>query len=187
MFKELTALGVVHAVAYSLLLLNTDLHVAELSVHMSRGQFVRNTMHAIQSQLLPSVGNDVTPYVEQDDPNSVPAIHSELSNNLAATLRPRSKRSGSLQSWKSISRDVFPTSGSSSTTLSTTQLQVGGVSDCSTMVPIVPESQGRDMASGPHFLNHRNWEIEVEGLLKASFVNTDWLSELTVVRTCMVQ
>jgi len=43
-------LDIVHAVSYSLLLLNTDLHVVESgSVHskMTRGQFVKNTLNAI--------------------------------------------------------------------------------------------------------------------------------------------
>lgn len=37
----------VHAVVFSLLLLNTDLHVADISERMTRTQFVRNTMSAI--------------------------------------------------------------------------------------------------------------------------------------------
>jgi hypothetical protein len=53
-FAESVAVGVVHAVAYSLLLLNTDLHVADLAVRMSRSQFVRNTLSAIQMQLQPN-------------------------------------------------------------------------------------------------------------------------------------
>ena len=44
---------VVHAVSYSLLLLNTDLHVVETSTRMLRGQFVKNTLSAIRSQGVP--------------------------------------------------------------------------------------------------------------------------------------
>ena len=44
-----------HAVAYSLLLLNTDLHVAEISSHMSRTQFVRNTMSAVMPERKQSI------------------------------------------------------------------------------------------------------------------------------------
>lgn len=39
-----------HAVAYSLLLLNTDLHIVDSTTRMRQGQFVRNTMSAIRSQ-----------------------------------------------------------------------------------------------------------------------------------------
>ena len=40
--------GVVHTVTGAMLMLNTDLHIAELSKHMSRADFVRNAMRAIQ-------------------------------------------------------------------------------------------------------------------------------------------
>ncbi|KAG9099537.1 hypothetical protein FRC06_005181 [Ceratobasidium sp. 370] len=43
--------AIVHAISYSLLLLNTDLHIAELSSHMSKTQFVRNTWAVIQDQI----------------------------------------------------------------------------------------------------------------------------------------
>ncbi|ODQ56563.1 hypothetical protein SAICODRAFT_4742 [Saitoella complicata NRRL Y-17804] len=44
---------VVHAIAYSLLLLNTDLHVADLSStqHMNRTQFTKNTISAVRAQV----------------------------------------------------------------------------------------------------------------------------------------
>lgn len=45
-------LDVVHAVSYSMLLLNTDLHVVDQSTSskMTRNQFVRNTLNAISEQ-----------------------------------------------------------------------------------------------------------------------------------------
>ncbi|KAN0061964.1 hypothetical protein ACQY0O_005959 [Thecaphora frezii] len=56
----------VHSVVFSLLLLNTDLHVAEIQDRMTRSQFVRNTMSAIAesrqmeygASSLPGGGND---------------------------------------------------------------------------------------------------------------------------------
>ncbi|CAO1630520.1 unnamed protein product [Parajaminaea phylloscopi] len=42
----------IHAVVFSLLLLNTDLHVADISERMTRAQFVRNTMSAIANTAL---------------------------------------------------------------------------------------------------------------------------------------
>ncbi|GEM09884.1 SEC7-like domain containing protein [Rhodotorula toruloides] len=44
------SLDVVHAVSYSLLLLNTDLHVVDSTTRMSRQQFIRNTLDAISAQ-----------------------------------------------------------------------------------------------------------------------------------------
>src|SRR5271163_1500125 len=46
-------IDIVHALSYSIFLLNTDLHVVDISSsqRMTRQQFVRNTMHTILSQL----------------------------------------------------------------------------------------------------------------------------------------
>jgi PH/SEC7 domain-containing protein len=41
---------IVYAVSYSLLLLNTDLHVVDTTTRMSRSQFVRNTLAAVHAQ-----------------------------------------------------------------------------------------------------------------------------------------
>ncbi|KAA1095455.1 hypothetical protein PGT21_020554 [Puccinia graminis f. sp. tritici] len=41
----------VHAMSYSILLLNTDLHVVDTTSRMSRSQFVRNTMETVFAQL----------------------------------------------------------------------------------------------------------------------------------------
>lgn len=53
-------LDVVHAIVYSLLLLNTDLHVAQGDYKkMSRSEFVKNTMEAIYAQLdTPALGEE---------------------------------------------------------------------------------------------------------------------------------
>ncbi|KAL2816821.1 hypothetical protein BDW59DRAFT_152963 [Aspergillus cavernicola] len=42
------AVDVVHTICYSLLLLNTDLHLADIDSKMTKAQFVRNTMPTIQ-------------------------------------------------------------------------------------------------------------------------------------------
>lgn len=42
-----SALDVVHTICYSLLLLNTDLHLADIEQKMTKSQFVRNTMPTI--------------------------------------------------------------------------------------------------------------------------------------------
>ncbi len=42
---------VVHQIVYAILLLNTDLHVADIAQKMTKGQFVRNTMNSIKRDL----------------------------------------------------------------------------------------------------------------------------------------
>ncbi|CAO1624083.1 unnamed protein product [Jaminaea pallidilutea] len=49
----------VHAVVFSLLLLNTDLHVADISERMTRAQFVRNTTSAVSSSDATTHGDTV--------------------------------------------------------------------------------------------------------------------------------
>ena len=44
------SVDVVHIITYTLLLLNTDLHVVESASRMSRSQFVKNTMTAVRQQ-----------------------------------------------------------------------------------------------------------------------------------------
>ncbi|KAK4056662.1 hypothetical protein OIO90_002214 [Microbotryomycetes sp. JL221] len=61
---------VVHAVSYSLLLLNTDLHVVDSTTRMSRQQFIKNTVAAIQAQH--EVSADDT--LDQDDIKTSPAL-----------------------------------------------------------------------------------------------------------------
>lgn len=52
MIASSSFLDVVYAVVYSLLLLNTDLHVAQGNHHrMSKQEFIKNTMLAIHAQL----------------------------------------------------------------------------------------------------------------------------------------
>ena len=140
-------LGVVHAVAYSLLLLNTDLHVAELSTHMSRNQFVRNTLSAIQMQLHPNGSNS-----DFDSSSG-----RQGSDNTGSTPTRNVKRSDSITSWNSLTRD--PVTG---------LLQ--------TLSPQVNESTGSFQAvgndqkenGGVTALYDRNWENEMESMLKVS-------------------
>lgn len=140
-------IGVVHAVAYSLLLLNTDLHVAELSTRMSRNQFVRNTLSAIQMQLHSNGSNS-----DFDSGSG-----RQGSDYAGSTPARRMKRSDSMTSWSSLSRDA-----------------VTGLSQ--TLSPHVNESTGSFQAlnndqkenNSAAPLYDRNWEIEMESVLKVS-------------------
>ncbi|WVQ83934.1 hypothetical protein IAT38_006078 [Cryptococcus sp. DSM 104549] len=58
--------GVVHTVAAAMLMLNTDLHIAELNKHMSRTDFVRNAMRAIQESM-PAEDRASTPDLVRDN------------------------------------------------------------------------------------------------------------------------
>jgi PH/SEC7 domain-containing protein len=140
-------LGVIHAVTYSIMLLNTDLHVADLATHMSRSQFVRNTMTAIQAQFPSTIAHD------QDG-------NSNMSRNTLfedTEMVGRSKRSDSIASWNSVSRDVvISLSPSPSINRSSVIGETG-----STSTPGVDTKP----INTSHLYN-RTWENEMENLLK---------------------
>ncbi|EFI28119.1 Sec7 domain GEF [Coprinopsis cinerea okayama7 len=143
--------NIVHAVAYSLLLLNTDLHVAELSTRMSRNQFVRNTITAIQTQTNPSAAPTPSQSETYDD-CSLPTASSEDSEVLT-----RTKRSDSITSWDSVSHEVPTTPVNGSTAV----LPNGST-------PSFHITNGHETgASGPSY--GRSWEIEMESLLKEMY------------------
>jgi PH/SEC7 domain-containing protein len=140
-------IGVVHGITYSILLLNTDLHVADLTTHMSRSQFVRNTMTAIQAQF-PSTNTD-----DQDG-------NSSMSRNVLpedTEIVSRSKRSDSIASWNSVSRDVV-TSLSSSPSINRTS----EISETRSNTTAGVDSRSINTSQ----LYNRAWENEMENLLK---------------------
>ena len=153
-----------HAVSYSLLLLNTDLHVAELAQRMSRSQFVRNTLTAIQMQIRPNtVGRPSTPDLTYDDGSSIRGVGSDGSEHggSGSTLRSRGKRSGSVTSWNSISRDIVNTPATTPNS-GTSQTQLNG-STCSIQEPRIKNPSVGSVVYG------RNFDSEMESLLKVSF------------------
>ncbi|KAG9316335.1 hypothetical protein JVU11DRAFT_2366, partial [Chiua virens] len=153
--------SVVHAITYSLLLLNTDLHVADITTRMSRNQFVRNTMTAIQMQLHPHRYAS-TVDLDRDDTSSGAGTNSEGTETQSTT---RSKRSGSVASWNSISRDTFVSSGAmSSAAMSAMQ---SSVNSSTTSFQHSPGVEAKSLITGPSpIVYDRNWEVEMEGLLK---------------------
>ncbi|KAI0305683.1 hypothetical protein B0F90DRAFT_1815266 [Multifurca ochricompacta] len=165
--------GVVHAVAYSLLLLNTDLHVADLATRMSRGQFVRNTLFTIQMQLQPnlSVQGSSSDLMQSDrDADSLRGPGSEGSDIGTNTVRSQPKRSDSITSWNSITRDAALANlfVGSSATVSTTPLP----NDSTASVPASTTSVSE--AKTPSTLvssvvYDRSWESDVESLLKEMY------------------
>ncbi|QRV96655.1 Sec7 guanine nucleotide exchange factor [Ceratobasidium sp. AG-Ba] len=142
--------SIVHAISYSLLLLNTDLHIAELSSHMSKAQFVRNTWAVIQDQIRSveptaprspmsgsqtlSSGNASGILAQATPSSSIDPLRSPMSQEqirsqgyLPGESTPelvlddegsqhgdprepvtRTQRSGSLNSWRSGSKETVP-------------------------------------------------------------------------------
>ncbi|GLB37099.1 putative pleckstrin homology domain containing protein [Lyophyllum shimeji] len=145
--------NIVHAVSYSLLLLNTDLHVADLTTRMSRSQFVRNTLTAIQMQLQASPPTELsTSDLTYDDCSSIrgPADGSEP--------RSRSKRSDSITSWNSVSRE-----GVMSPLPPLVHKEANG------STPSVQLSTAHEPKNGSNQIFGRGWENDMENLLKEMY------------------
>ncbi|KAJ6475350.1 hypothetical protein C8R47DRAFT_1143196 [Mycena vitilis] len=143
--------NLVHAVSYSLLLLNTDLHVADLATRMSRSQFVRNTLTAIQMQLQASPSQSSTPDLTQDSGS----LRAETIDSTPPANR--SKRSDSITSWHSVSREAATAAMSSpAANGSTPSVQISTAAH-------EPRSSVSSMVYG------RNWEIDMESLLKEMY------------------
>ncbi|TFK25728.1 Sec7 domain GEF [Coprinopsis marcescibilis] len=148
--------NIVHAVSYSLLLLNTDLHVAELSTRMSRSQFVRNTLTAVQTQLNPDPLASSTDLTYDDC--SMPATNSEDSDGLT-----RPKRSDSITSWNSVSREVLMSLQASPGSNGGTAFHPGNGS-----TPSFQITNGQDSANSTQNYG-RAWENDMESLLKEMY------------------
>lgn len=145
-----TCIDIVHAVSYSLLLLNTDLHVAELSTRMSRSQFVRNTLTAIQMQLQPtSAARLSSSDLTYDDCSS--SVRGS-GNEMDVMPRTRSKRSDSITSWNSLSREAVMSLPK------TNQLSSLGVH--------LPNGSSPSVQVSVDHTHGRAWENDMEVLLK---------------------
>ncbi|TFY55545.1 hypothetical protein EVJ58_g8172, partial [Rhodofomes roseus] len=172
--------GVVHAVTYSLLLLNTDLHVAELASRMSKGQFVRNTLTTIQIQLQPNQGSNSD--LSYDDWTSFRA--GSDSDVAGANAARRAKRSDSITSWNSIGtrEGMF----NQVTSAGTSSGQLSSASESTGQRPVngseVSVASGQEVKGGEResrvverepapttFVHDRNWEVEMENLLKEMY------------------
>lgn len=183
--------GVVHAVAYSLLLLNTDLHVAELTTRMSRGQFVRNTLFTIQMQLQPSrsiQGSSSDLVHSERDGESLRGPGDEGSDAGTNTTRSRLKRSDSITSSNSITRDAAlanlfvasPASGNPTPLPNDSTASV----PASTTSATEAKTPSTLVAS---VVYDRNWESDMESLLKVRTIYSCGASTYYRCRICTMR
>lgn len=147
--------NVVHAVSYSLLLLNTDLHVAELSTRMSRSQFVRNTLTAIQMQFQPTPAQISTSDLTYDDCSSTRGSD-------GVETSARSHRSNSIASRTSVSREgVMPPP------ITAAAIHVTREPDSN--MPSVHVSTPYEHRPSSNPIYGRAWESDMEILLKEMY------------------
>ncbi|KAI9469296.1 hypothetical protein BDB00DRAFT_264969 [Zychaea mexicana] len=138
---------VVHAVVYSLLLLNTDLHVAQGDhKKMSRSAFVRNTMNAARAQYERTIvsDDDNIPLREEHRTSNV-TFHSLDSRSQSYDLK-RTNSCKSSASSSSLGR-FYSTAASS--------------------LDMTPAA----MVHGNHPIGSKGWQSEVEAILREMYVS----------------
>lgn len=140
---------------------------------MSRNQFVRNTLSTIQLQLQPGSSSDLV----HDDWSSVRAGSDISDGPVVRTI----KRSDSMTSWSSVTREAFVSNvgsrATSSSQLTSTSTDTSGTqpvtpaNDSEVFVASVREAKSSDSGASP-IVYDRNWENEMESMLKASCLNS---------------
>lgn len=100
------------------MLLNTDLHIAEISTRMSRSQFVKNTLGVVISQMktgtesplsIPAAAISTTSFDDDEDGTleaTGPVAPSSPSMKPHPLRHHPKNRSGSLGSWRSIMQNA---------------------------------------------------------------------------------
>lgn len=135
--------GVVHTVTAAMLMLNTDLHIAELQKHMSRADFVRNAMRAIQE----SMPEDLE-------------VHND-----SGSLRGVDGTSTAAQSTTSITRLRQPANSrnASGTLAPASELSSPSSQDL--------RSRAASSTTVNSFTYSKQWEVEAEAALKEIYSN----------------
>ncbi|KAI7850064.1 hypothetical protein BDC45DRAFT_488468 [Circinella umbellata] len=147
---------VVHAVVYSILLLNTDLHVAQGDhKKMSRSAFVRNTMNAARAQH-DRINSELTVKEQEDD-----VLIREEHRNSNFTFQSFDSRSQS--------NDLKRTNSCKSTGSSTNG--TGGLGRFYTTAASSLDMTPAAVVHGNHPMGTKGWQSEVEAILREMYVS----------------
>ncbi|WVQ76687.1 hypothetical protein IAR50_006361 [Cryptococcus sp. DSM 104548] len=156
--------GVVHTVAAAMLMLNTDLHIAELQKHMSKSDFVRNAMRAIQMSNGASEDRSSTPDLITDDgENQPPSLSSSTSTNYVGSVRAKIPTSGA---HRSASAPVVTSPPPHHRADSSASVVGSAVSPSESKL----RSSSTTVSSGS-FNYGKTWESETEGALKEIYAS----------------
>ena len=136
--------GVVHTVTGAMLMLNTDLHIADLSKHMSRADFVKNSMRAVQESM--PAGSNGTTLVDPASDDAVMTQSASESTTSSAVSSVRDRRP----------RDAVPSVRSASAPVPTH------------LYNALSNKRGESSTSVGTFSCTKAWEQEAENALRVS-------------------
>ncbi len=154
------AQDVVHTICYSLILLNTDLHMADIGEKMSRSAYVKNTLPTIKR-----VATDAAP------------------NGFDETVKPKANNSRPTLPWNDSSNTIQPNSPSERTSFEHEQkpsqlkrLSIRPLMDRQDSDSWTPtESSGSNafnaLVNSPWNGPIKGWEFEVENVLKTFYAS----------------
>ncbi|KAI6244930.1 hypothetical protein HI914_06867 [Erysiphe necator] len=149
-FKEI---DVVYTIAYSLLLLNTDLHVANIEQKMSRSQFIKNTLPTIRKIIIHTFPHNS----ESTRPTILPGKCVAFENTLDNQEVKIDELLGTEKtSWKSYVKTTAPKSGTDLVSL-TSHENENSIDDPGPLV------------EAPFYGTLRSWEVKLEMILKTSY------------------
>ncbi|OMP85889.1 PH and SEC7 domain-containing protein C11E3.11c [Diplodia seriata] len=145
--------GAVHTICYSLLLLNTDLHMADIESRMTRSQFVKNT--------LPTIRSVVDAELEEAEENAHNQSRSQTpvddaSTPISPTFENRQRPSVDLTTKRSKNRlSIRPAMGLRTDSDGYPTNPDAGAGDACTV-----------LVKAPFDGSMKNWEFQVEIVLK---------------------
>nr|XP_019047599.1 hypothetical protein I302_04215 [Kwoniella bestiolae CBS 10118]OCF26529.1 hypothetical protein I302_04215 [Kwoniella bestiolae CBS 10118] len=154
--------GVVHTVTAAMLMLNTDLHIAELNKHMSKTDFVRNAMRAIHESM-PAGDRSSTPDLIRDDSSSTKPGFGSNASMAPSFVSVRSKAQNPANppsTQRSASAPVIVNAGPPRTD-STSSIGTNGTE---------PKTRGSSTTVSS-FNYNKAWEAEAENALREIFAS----------------
>ncbi|KAF2129773.1 Sec7 domain-containing protein [Dothidotthia symphoricarpi CBS 119687] len=151
------AVDVVHTICYSILLLNTDLHIADIESRMTRSQFVRNTLPTVtrvcQDSVKAAGDETLRPQSTQFRRGSIPWIEKSEPNSPSGdiTVFPADTPEEPLENRRARSR------------LSVRPPNRGGSEG---LLSFDSSSESNMLINSPYNGNMKGWEFQVECVLK---------------------
>ena len=162
------AADVVHTICYSLLLLNTDLHMAEIEAKMTRVQFLKNTMPTVRRVVLNAAPDAFENNRASTLPIILPCVDSTMTETLTEPIlaQTRSSTEGkrSFETQRPVYRLLKRPSDQSP----------HGYSSNSSSAPLdqdVPTDDCGPLVRAPFRGKMSTWEVQVEMVLK-NFYNS---------------
>ncbi|CBF82711.1 Sec7 domain protein [Aspergillus nidulans FGSC A4] len=147
------AADVVHTICYSLLLLNTDLHLADIEQKMTKSQFVRNTMPTIQRVAAEAAPDDI------DNKCTTSNLNSGLASSRSATFSPEESELSNATTDKTDKPATTP--AKLVNRLSRTDLGAKMANDA--------EDEVGPLVNVPFYGTTKAWEQQVEAVLRGFY------------------